>query len=624
MGVWIIPTLITAAAAIIFAALGLTALSKRGRLTPALQTDGHLPYKVTSRSLVPLAVILAVSGTLSFWKLGSVQVPSSTAVFSPDEPVIIEMQSVPHSVSRILWYSAINTGTEYHVGEYTVSYSVDGDVWYPVTVWEQDYASIFKWRDSDVGPPYESRFIKIEASNPGTEIGEIFFLDEDGLRVPFTASNPALCDEQELPAIPSDWMYNSYFDEVYHPRTAVEHLRGITPYEITHPPLGKIIMSVGIRVFGINPLGWRVTGVIIGLLTIIPLYIFIQNLFGKTLVSASAATLYAFDFMRYVQTRLATVDTEAVFFILLMYYFMYRAIAEPDKSSFKKTIAWLALSGISFGLGAATKWIVIYGGLGLIALWIILAVKTGKSGQSSESARRAAIAEQTMIATGRKLPAIAKLIMFSVVFFIVVPLIIYLLSYIPYASAKYGASADGTFSGFLTMVRENQKYMLRYHTGLDSTHPYSSEWWQWVLNLRPILYYRNYLDGGAVSLFGTLASPLTAWAGLLSLVLVMLFGLRGKGGAIIAAGYFSQLLPWVIVPRIAFAYHYFPNIVFLILAISWVMDKLADGSRRSKLIIGGVTALGVALFALFFPALSGLPVSESYTDWLSWFGSYPF
>ena len=66
--------------------------------------------------------------------------------------------------------------------------------------------------------------------------------------------------------------------------------------------------------------------------------------------------------MHYVQTRIATIDTYSVFFILLMYLFMYLWLTE-DK-------LWaLALCGVSFGLGAAAKWTSIYAGAGLALLW---------------------------------------------------------------------------------------------------------------------------------------------------------------------------------------------------------------------------------------------------------------
>jgi predicted membrane-bound dolichyl-phosphate-mannose-protein mannosyltransferase len=44
-------------------------------------------------------------------------------------------------------------------------------------------------------------------------------------------------------------MNSSYFDEIYHPRTAYENIHRMEPYETTHPPLGKAIMTIGIFLF---------------------------------------------------------------------------------------------------------------------------------------------------------------------------------------------------------------------------------------------------------------------------------------------------------------------------------------------------------------------------------------
>src|SRR5437016_299889 len=42
------------------------------------------------------------------------------------------------------------------------------------------------------------------------------------------------------------------FDEVYHARTAQEYLNGLEPYEWTHPPLGKLLIAIGVWAFGFN------------------------------------------------------------------------------------------------------------------------------------------------------------------------------------------------------------------------------------------------------------------------------------------------------------------------------------------------------------------------------------
>ena len=134
-------------------------------------------------------------------------------------------------------------------------------------------------------------------------------------------SAAALFDEQgTVPAMPT-WYNSGYFDEIYHPRTAYEHIRGIYPYEITHPPLGKLIMSLGIQIFGMTPFGWRFMGALFGVGMLPLLYVFLKNLFGKTAVAACGTALFAFDFMHLTQTRIATIDTYGVFFILAMYFF---------------------------------------------------------------------------------------------------------------------------------------------------------------------------------------------------------------------------------------------------------------------------------------------------------------
>lgn len=48
-------------------------------------------------------------------------------------------------------------------------------------------------------------------------------------------------------------MNSSYFDEIYHVRTAIEHQKDIWPYEVSHPPLGKLIIGIGISLFGVTP-----------------------------------------------------------------------------------------------------------------------------------------------------------------------------------------------------------------------------------------------------------------------------------------------------------------------------------------------------------------------------------
>ena len=114
---------------------------------------------------------------------------------------------------------------------------------------------------------------------------------------------------------------------------------------------------------------------------------------------------------------------------------------------------------------------------------------------------------------------------FCLVFFVLVPGMIYYASYYPYGAARglHGAGMYFTRE-YAAIVLENQRFMFTYHSGLVATHPYASRWWQWLLDLRPILYYLSYGDG-TVSTIGAFVNPLLCWGGLLALpVLNLLLG----------------------------------------------------------------------------------------------------
>ena len=77
----------------------------------------------------------------------------------------------------------------------------------------------------------------------------------------------------------------------------------------------------------------------------------------------------------------------------------------------------------------------------------------------------------------------------GVAFYIVVPFLIYLASYLPYWWK------DPTFG--LRDWWDCQTYMYWYHSTLKATHPFESRWYTWLLDLRPVWYYKNsYLEAG--------------------------------------------------------------------------------------------------------------------------------
>ena len=90
----------------------------------------------------------------------------------------------------------------------------------------------------------------------------------------------------------------------------------------------------------------------------------------------------------------------------------------------------------------------------------------------------------------------------------------------------------------------------------------------------------------------------------------------------IVVGYLAQLLPWVFITRLTFAYHYFPSTVFLLLALCAVFDEMRRRGRLKWMY--AFTGLSLLLFAVYYPALSGIETSRNYS-WkiLKWFPSWP-
>ncbi len=181
-----------------------------------------------------------------------------------------------------------------------------------------------------------------------------------------------LTDEQDLvPALPT-YENGTYFDEIYHARTAYENVHRIEPTETSHPPLGKLFIALGTMIFGMNPFGWRVMGNLFGILMIFAIYLLARRILKKPWFAFIAAFLLTFDFMHFTQTRIATIDSYPVVFILLSYYFMYCFYAgNYQKTGLRQPLIALLCSGIFFGLACASKWTGIYSGIGLAAIFFV-------------------------------------------------------------------------------------------------------------------------------------------------------------------------------------------------------------------------------------------------------------
>ena len=560
--------------------------------------------KMTRIDIIILAAIMLAYSCVALYNLGENVAPQTYWTGEQGDTIVMDFgENV--NIKKVRAF----LGT-YHDTVLNVEYSQDGET----TTQSADPISIntvFSWQDADTD--ITGRYIYLTNDHYKIMLNELVLYDQNGNTVvPVYTSAPELFDEQDTSPERISYRNGTYFDEIYHARTAFEHLNGIYPYEITHPPLGKLLIGIGIKLFGMTPFGWRIVGTLFGIFMLPFIYLFAKRIFKHTWLAAAACLLFAFDFMHFTQTRIATIDVYVTFFVIAMYYYMYKYwTMDLDKTPFVKTLIPLAMSGLCMGLGIASKWPGVYAGAGLAVLLFTKWGVTLYAKYNNEQERR------------DFLRFMLKSTLMCVIFFVAVPAVIYALSYIPFIKVSD--------SGALKTIIDNQKYMFEYHSALEATHPYSSWWYQWPTIVRPIFYYCGN-DGDLKEGISAFGNPAVWWMGILAFayMIYLLFKKRDKTALFLIIAYLAQYVPWMPVSygRITFIYHYFPCTPFVVLMICYsiyTMYNDADQKWQKRIVALTVAyvAVAVILFAMFYPVLSGKGVSGEYVEgFLRWFDSW--
>lgn len=600
-----------------------------------LETKGKARFRLQRKDWIWMLAITAVYTTIALVNLGSTKAPKT--LWEPaasGESFYVDLGQ-SRQLERVNIFGGVGTG------KFKLEFSETPDVWGSPLDISEDVGNVFIWKSQPLN--VAARYVKLTVTTPGFTLNEIAFYEQGGgtatlpvagvtpgAGAPAKRGEPAnLFDEQSLVPEHSNFMNSTYFDEIYHARTAYEHFHGIVAYENTHPPLGKILIGVGMELFGVNPFGWRIIGTLFGVAMLPLIYMMGLRLFGRTRYAALSAGLFALDFMHFTQTRISTIDVYGVFFIMLMFYFMQRYFTMNFyRVPLRKTLVPLFWSGLFFGIGVASKWIVLYGGAGLavmLALSLFDRYKEyraagrmlaeGKLGdQEIKTACRTADSsfwKNTIITLAS-----------CVVFFVIIPAVVYSLSFIPVLSV----TAEGyTIKGLI----DAQKNMYNYHSQLVATHPFSSSWWEWPFMKRPVWFFSGGegLPEGRVSSIVTIGNPLIWWTGIFAMLGTVWLTIKRKEKSLymLWIAFFSQYVPWMLVPRETFLYHYFAMVPFMILSIVYVMKLLDSKVPGASKIRYAYVALAAVLFIMFYPVLSGMQVSADYVNiMLRWFPSWVF
>ncbi len=110
------------------------------------------------------------------------------------------------------------------------------------------------------------------------------------------------------------------FDEIWYARNACRYVIGTPECGIdqlasrAHPPLGNWMIGAGIKLFGYEEFGWRISAAVVGTITVAVLFLLTWQLLrnasphARTFGAFTAAALLAGDFLHIVQSRIGMLD----------------------------------------------------------------------------------------------------------------------------------------------------------------------------------------------------------------------------------------------------------------------------------------------------------------------------
>lgn len=185
---------------------------------------------------------------------------------------------------------------------------------------------------------------------------------------------------------------------------------------------------------------------------------------------------------------------------------------------------------------------------------------------------------------------------------------------------------------FLRLFLYLNKRMVASNASIKKRHNWESSWYHWIVNWRGVLYYtfkeqregvkyksQIYLIGNPVVIYLVLACVV-----LFTLLLLIsiryraaftrlrqyekLQRIRGNG-VFLLSGWLCNLLPYILVDRAAFIYHYLPGLFYGQLLCGVLFDVLPTKSRIVAVVLVAVSL--VLAFLYWSPWIYGFTLTEA-------------
>ncbi len=429
------------------------------------------------------------------------------------------------------------------------------------------------------------------------------------------------------------------------------------PSMIVHPEVGKWLIALGEKAFGMDPFGWRIASAVAGALMVLVMCRLARRMTGSTLLGCVAGLLLMLDGVQLVLSRLALLDIFLALFLLAGV-----SCLVADRDWFRARLAlrtggvpvdggwgpvrallwrpWLAAAGVMWGLALGTKWTAAFP----MAAFGILVWLWSAGARRSFGVRAATL--RSAVVDG--LPAFVHLVGIA--------LVVYVASWtgwLVHASAYEDQLSSSQYTRFvaeqpcvdgesdntiaetgswptarqpdasgLGEVMQSLRSLWSYHQDVYtfhahflncSEHDYASKPLAWPLLNRPVgISADTGIEPGTrgceaaegsdclrqVLLIGT---PLIWWGGLLALVAAAAtwWGRRDWRAQLTVVGALATWLPWLLYDdRPIFFFYAVAMLPFLVLAIVLAMGALiGPSSAPSRRRTVGVVVSG-AFFVL--------------------------
>ena len=383
--------------------------------------------------------------------------------------------------------------------------------------------------------------------------------------------------------------------------TAINYMESghLGPTMWNHPGLRNILVYGTLRVFGTGVLGVKGVSLLLGTLCTPLVGLITLRLFKDNRIAVIAALLWACDALVIDFSRQGINDIYLAFFPLAAIYLVYRFRESGSQ-------AWLLGSGVCFGLGLASKWSVLFPLLATFILLVVVAIH--KEIDGSPWVRLARYCHVAVL-------------------LLLVPCLVYLLTFIPWFSRGYSFSEWPALQR--SMFLETSQHKGYRPKPWDDRDNRAYKWF-----VVPSVYVDPFMNmdtaGGGDRDFPSVGSNVTVVLGaanplvwllvLPAIVFVLRHGIRERDeGACYLAGLFLiSYLPLALSPRPIWMNTALSVLPYAIMAVAWLVWSVVSRFKKRRLVLTiyllPVLLVAAPLYLLAIGKGMRMPVVKDYLE----------